>query len=40
MNHNATIDYNFMDYWDIPADEIILNPPSSATAKVVTNPNY
>ena len=40
MNYNATIDYNFMDYWDIPADEVILNPPSSATAKVVTNPNY
>ena len=40
MNHNATIDYNFMDYWDIPADEVILNPPSSATAKLVTNPNY
>jgi starch-binding outer membrane protein, SusD/RagB family len=40
MNYNATIDYNFMDYWDIPADEVVLNPPSSATAKVVTNPNY
>jgi hypothetical protein len=40
MNVNATIDYNFMDYWDIPADEIILNPPSKGTAQVVTNPNY
>jgi len=40
MNFNATIDYNFMDFWDIPADEVILNPPSAATAKVVTNPNY
>lgn len=40
MNHNVTIDYNFMDYWDIPADEVILNPPSSATAAVVKNPNY
>jgi hypothetical protein len=40
MNYNATIDYNFMDYWDIPADEIILNPPSAATKGVVTNPNY
>jgi hypothetical protein len=40
MNTNVTFDYNFMDYWDIPADEVILNPPSAATAKVVTNPNY
>jgi hypothetical protein len=40
MNTNVTLDYNFMDYWDIPADEVILNPPSAATAKVVTNPNY
>lgn len=22
---NATIDYNFMDYWDVPADEIDKN---------------
>jgi len=40
MNVNATFDYNFMDYWDIPADEVILNPPSKGTASVVTNPNY
>jgi starch-binding outer membrane protein, SusD/RagB family len=40
MNVNATLDYNFMDYWDIPADEVILNPPSKGTASVVTNPNY
>jgi hypothetical protein len=40
MNYNVTIDYDFMDYWDVPADEIVLNPPSSATAGVVTNPNY
>jgi starch-binding outer membrane protein, SusD/RagB family len=40
MYHNVTFDYNFMDYWDVPADEVILNPPSSATAGVVTNPNY
>ncbi len=40
MNYNATIDYNFMDYWDVPADEVILNPPSAATKGVVTNPNY
>jgi hypothetical protein len=40
MNFNATFDYNFMDYWDVPADEVILNPPSKGTATVVTNPNY
>jgi starch-binding outer membrane protein, SusD/RagB family len=40
MNVNATFDYNFMDYWDVPADEVILNPPSKGTASVVTNPNY
>jgi starch-binding outer membrane protein, SusD/RagB family len=39
-NVNVTFNYNFMDYWDVPADEVILNPPSSATAKLVLNPNY
>ncbi len=36
---NATIDYNFMDYWDIPADEIDKNPPSADSAPI-KNPNY
>jgi len=36
---NATIDYNFMDYWDVPADEIDKNPPSADSAPV-KNPNY
>ncbi len=40
MYKNVTFDYNFMDYWDIPADEVILNPPLKGTASVVTNPNY
>jgi starch-binding outer membrane protein, SusD/RagB family len=39
-NVNVTFDYNFIDYWDVPADEIDLNPPSSATAKIVMNPNF
>ncbi len=39
MNTNVTIDYDFMDYWDVPADEITLNPPSAGSAPVV-NPNY
>jgi hypothetical protein len=36
---NVTIDYNFMDYWDIPADETQLNPPASGTSPIL-NPNY
>ncbi|HQD11213.1 MAG TPA: hypothetical protein PLQ65_16190, partial [Flavihumibacter sp.] len=36
---NATISYNFMDYWDVPGDEIELNPPGAGSA-VVVNPNY
>ncbi len=36
---NATIDYNFMDYWDVPADETDKNPPSSDSAPV-KNANY
>jgi hypothetical protein len=36
---NATVNYNFLDYWDIPADEIVLNPPSG-TSVPVTNTNY
>ena len=39
MNTNVTINYNFMDYWDVPADETALNPPSSGSAPV-KNPNY
>ena len=36
---NATIDYNFMDYWDVPNDEIEKNAPATGSAAVV-NPNY
>jgi len=36
---NATIDYNFMDYWDVPADETDKNPPGDGSA-VIINPNY
>lgn len=36
---NATIDYNFMDYWDVPADEIEKNKPSTGSAPVI-NANY
>jgi hypothetical protein len=38
LNTNVTINYNFLDYWDIPADETVLNPPSADSDPVV-NPN-
>ncbi len=38
VNTNVTINYNFLDYWDVPADEAILNPPASGSFAVV-NPN-
>jgi hypothetical protein len=37
---NVTISYNFMDYWDVPADEITLNPPAKSGSAVTQNPNY
>jgi starch-binding outer membrane protein, SusD/RagB family len=36
---NCEVNYNFMDFWDVPADEIVLNPPSASSVPVV-NPNY
>lgn len=36
---NATIDYNFMDYWDVPGDEIEKNAPGAGSVAVV-NPNF
>ncbi|MDJ1468009.1 RagB/SusD family nutrient uptake outer membrane protein [Cytophagaceae bacterium DM2B3-1] len=35
---NATINYNFLDYWDVPADESELNPSTSEVA--TKNPNF
>ncbi|MFM2145840.1 MAG: hypothetical protein RL732_676 [Bacteroidota bacterium] len=37
--NNAKINYNFMDYWDVPGDEIEKNPPAAGSAAVV-NPNF
>lgn len=34
LNTNATINYNFLDYWDVPADETDLNPPDAGSAPV------
>jgi len=35
----TTINYNFLDFWDVPADESQLNPPGSGSAATV-NPNF
>jgi hypothetical protein len=34
LNTNATINYNYLDYWDVPDNEIAYNPPSSGSAPV------
>jgi hypothetical protein len=36
---NVTINYNFMDYWDVPANEVVLNPPGEGSVEI-KNPNY
>lgn len=38
INAKATINYNFMDFWDVPADESVLNPPAAGVA--TKNPNF
>ena len=37
LNTNATINYNYLDYWDVPDNEIVFNTPS-ATSAPVKNP--
>lgn len=32
VNSNATINYNYLDYWDVPDNEIVFNPPSANSA--------
>ena len=39
LNTNVTINFNFMDYWDVPADEIDLNPAGEGSAET-KNPDY
>lgn len=34
VNTHATINYNFLDYWDVPANEIAYNPPAPGSAPV------
>lgn len=35
VSTNATIEYNFLDYWDVPDNELAYNPPASGSAPVV-----
>jgi hypothetical protein len=39
LHTNTTINYNFLDYWDVPADESVLNPAGAGSAATV-NPNF
>ncbi|SFD28546.1 RagB/SusD family nutrient uptake outer membrane protein [Spirosoma endophyticum] len=38
VNKNVTVNYNFLDYWDVPADESVLNPATNSVA--TKNPNF
>ncbi len=45
INTNVIINYNFMDYWDVPASESVLNPAGegsivSVGSIEIKNPNY
>jgi hypothetical protein len=37
INTNVTIRYNFLDYWDVPANELAYNPAGPGSAPT-TNP--
>ena len=34
LNTNAKIDYRFLDYWDVPDNELAINPPAAASTAV------
>lgn len=36
---NATLDYNYMDFWDVPQDELDKNPAAAGSA-AIKNPNF
>jgi hypothetical protein len=38
VSTNATIVYNYLDYWDVPGNELTYNPPAAGSAPV-KNPN-
>ncbi len=35
VSTNATLEYNFLDYWDVPGNELTYNPPAGGSAAVV-----
>ncbi|MCX6318433.1 MAG: RagB/SusD family nutrient uptake outer membrane protein [Bacteroidetes bacterium] len=35
VSTNATIEYNYLDYWDVPGNELTYNPPGAGSAPVV-----
>ncbi|ULQ51256.1 RagB/SusD family nutrient uptake outer membrane protein [Flavihumibacter fluvii] len=35
VSTNATFEYNYLDYWDVPGNEITYNPPLDGSAPVV-----
>lgn len=39
FSSNATIDYNYMDYWDVPGNELTYNAPATGSAPV-KNPKF
>lgn len=34
VNTNAIIEYNFLDYWDVPGNELAYNPPAAGSAPI------
>jgi hypothetical protein len=34
LNTNATINYDFLDYWDVPDNELAYNPAADGSAPV------
>jgi len=34
IDQNATIEYNYLDYWDVPDEDVSLNPPTANSAPV------
>lgn len=34
LNTNATFDYNYLDYWGVPDNELDFNVPSEGAANV------
>lgn len=39
VSTNATIEYNYLDYWDVPGNELAYNPPAGGSAPVVNPKN-